>query len=109
MKERLFESMVSVRKERAGTGPHLGLGLYIVRQIAEFHGGTASGFDRPDGSGVVLELRLPAEGMSVRPRGKSRPQGFFLVKPLVARQNVTVDTRASSCFILRPEYHYWYW
>jgi signal transduction histidine kinase len=59
MKERLFESMVSVRKERATREPHLGLGLYIVRHIAEFHGGTATAYDRPDGSGVVFELRFP--------------------------------------------------
>jgi two-component system sensor histidine kinase ChvG len=59
MKERLFESMVSVRSERAAHEPHLGLGLYIVRQIAEFHGGTAGAADRPDGSGAVFEVRLP--------------------------------------------------
>ena len=59
MKERLFESMVSVRRERATREPHLGLGLYIVRQVAEFHGGTAAAFDRADGSGVVFELRFP--------------------------------------------------
>ena len=59
MKERLFESMVSVRKERAAHEPHLGLGLYIVRQIAEFHGGSATAADRADGSGVTFELRFP--------------------------------------------------
>ena len=59
MKERLFESMVSVRPERSTKEPHLGLGLYIVRQIAEFHGGTAAAHDRADGSGVVFELRFP--------------------------------------------------
>ena len=59
MKDRLFESMVSVRKERVPGEPHLGLGLFIVRQIAEFHGGEANASDRPDGSGVVFELRFP--------------------------------------------------
>lgn len=51
--------MVSVRNERAAHEPHLGLGLYIVRQIAEFHGGTAIAADRTDGTGVVFEVRFP--------------------------------------------------
>lgn len=37
----LFDSMVSDRKSGDGN-PHLGLGLYIVRLIAHFHGGTPS-------------------------------------------------------------------
>ncbi len=59
--ERLFDSMISVRKETSGENPHLGLGLYIVRLIAEFHGGKAGAWNRADGSGVVFEIRLPAE------------------------------------------------
>ena len=59
MKERLFDSLVSVRKSAPGDEPHLGLGLYIVRLIAEFHGGRATAMDRPDASGVVFEVRLP--------------------------------------------------
>ena len=59
---RLFDSMISVRKEASGNNPHLGLGLYIVRLIAEFHGGSASARNREDGSGVVIEIRLPAAG-----------------------------------------------
>jgi dedicated sortase system histidine kinase len=60
MKNRLFESMVSVRKDRPAGDPHLGLGLYIVRLIAEFHGGRASASNRADRNGVVVELRFPA-------------------------------------------------
>ena len=32
---------------------------YIVRQIVEFHGGKVRAANRPDGSGVVFELRFP--------------------------------------------------
>ncbi|MDR2000691.1 MAG: hypothetical protein LBP94_04060 [Zoogloeaceae bacterium] len=55
---RLFESMISAR-ERTGSEPHLGLGLYIARLIAEFHGGSIAASDLPDGSGVSVKLSLP--------------------------------------------------
>ena len=38
--------------------PHFGLGLYIVRLIAEFHGGEACASNLPDGAGVRLQVRL---------------------------------------------------
>jgi len=59
MPGKLFESMVSVRNAKTGAEPHLGLGLYIVRLIAEFHGGTAEALDREDSSGVVMKVRCP--------------------------------------------------
>ena len=58
MAGKLFESMISIRKSDA-SGPHLGLGLYIVRLIAEFHGGAAQAMDREDGSGVVVKITTP--------------------------------------------------
>jgi signal transduction histidine kinase len=58
--DRLFDSMISVRKEASSDNPHLGLGLYIVRLIAEFHGGRARARNREDGSGVIFEIRLLA-------------------------------------------------
>jgi signal transduction histidine kinase len=56
---RLFESMISARGERAGSEPHLGLGLYIARLIAEFHGGNIAAANLPDGRGVSVRLTLP--------------------------------------------------
>ncbi len=59
MQGRLFDSMVSVRHDTGGEVPHLGMGLYIVRLIAEFHGGRAQAETRDDGHGVVVSVRLP--------------------------------------------------
>jgi two-component system sensor histidine kinase ChvG len=59
MHGRLFDSMVSVRSEQSRNEPHLGLGLYIVRLIAEFHGGRATAMNRADGAGVIVSVVLP--------------------------------------------------
>jgi dedicated sortase system histidine kinase len=64
MAGRLFDSMVSMRAPdaRKAEAPHLGLGLYIVRLIAEFHGGRAVAANRADGKGVVVTVTLPKSG-----------------------------------------------
>jgi len=59
LRERLFESMVSGRTGEGGETPHLGLGLYVARMIAGFHGGELSAANLADGSGVRFVARLP--------------------------------------------------
>ena len=61
---RLFDSMVSVRGDQASDAPHLGLGLYIVRLIAEAHRGRAMAQNREDGRGVVVTVALPYAAVS---------------------------------------------
>ena len=56
---RLFDSMISLREGSSDSEPHLGLGLYVVRLVAEFHHGSAAARNRADGSGVVVGMRLP--------------------------------------------------
>ena len=58
---RLFDSMVTAREgTRAGDGAHLGLGLYIVRLVAEFHGGRVDAGPARDIRGVRFEVEVPA-------------------------------------------------
>ena len=59
MQGNLFESMVSIR-DKKGEQPHLGLGLYIVRLIVEFHHGSVIARNRQDNCGVEFLINLPA-------------------------------------------------
>jgi two-component system, OmpR family, sensor histidine kinase ChvG len=65
---RLFDSLVSGR--RMGAGAHLGLGLYIVRLVAEHHGGRATARNLPEDAGVEFAVELPKADEST---GRARP------------------------------------
>ena len=57
----LFDSLVSLRERtapREGATPHLGLGLYVVRLVAELHRGRASAANLADGSGAEFTITL---------------------------------------------------
>jgi signal transduction histidine kinase len=58
LQERLFDSLVSLREKR-GAGPHLGLGLYIVRLVAAAHNGSVSAHNLSAGEGVEFLISLP--------------------------------------------------
>jgi len=58
MGARLFDSMVSVRPS-GSAAPHLGLGLYMVRLIVDFHEGAVEIANRARGDGVVASVELP--------------------------------------------------
>lgn len=66
MQGQLFESMISVRSSAGGAAasgradaPHLGLGLFLVRLIAEFHHAEPRATNREDGRGVIVAIDFP--------------------------------------------------
>jgi dedicated sortase system histidine kinase len=60
MVNRLFDSMVSLRSPQpARDGGHLGLGLFIVRLVAEHHGGDVRAMNLAGEGGARFEVELP--------------------------------------------------
>jgi signal transduction histidine kinase len=59
MKDRVFESMISVRPQEKQKEPHLGMGLHIARLIAEYHGGSIRAENRIDVEGVSIGVVFP--------------------------------------------------
>ncbi len=59
MQDRLFESLVSIRTQAPGGVPHLGLGLYLVKLIAQAHKGQAKARNLSDNNGVEFSLEIP--------------------------------------------------
>jgi two-component system, OmpR family, sensor histidine kinase ChvG len=60
MKDRLFDSMVSVRPAGHKGLPHLGLGLHIARLITDFHQGTIYAENLMEAAGVIVVVRMPS-------------------------------------------------
>jgi len=59
MKDRVFDSMVSMRPETKKKQPHLGMGLHIARMITDYHGGSIYADNLLDGDGVIVVVRIP--------------------------------------------------
>jgi len=59
IRDKLFESLWQSRGGKDGDSrPHFGLGLYIVRLIAEFHGGEVAATSLAGDTGARFSVRL---------------------------------------------------
>jgi dedicated sortase system histidine kinase len=61
--DRVFDPMVSYGKTNAKHS-HLGLGLFVVRLIAEYHEGTSRAENRTDKQGVAITVSIPVKNMN---------------------------------------------
>lgn len=80
-RERIFAPFVRSEGTRARSG--YGLGLAIVRGVAEWHGGHVHAINRPDG-GLRIEMTLAGRGTpghDKRPEGKDAPEATDRVPP----------------------------
>lgn len=61
MSSQLFDSLVSIRTSHSlQAAQHLGLGLYIVRLICDFHRANVTASNQSDSSGVIFRIGFPA-------------------------------------------------
>ncbi len=58
VRARLFDSMFEFRRD-SDSKPHFGLGLYIVRLVADFHGGSVFAENLRERGAVRIGVRLP--------------------------------------------------
>jgi signal transduction histidine kinase len=80
-RERVFERFHRVDPGRSRNTGGAGLGLAIVRAIAEAHGGQVRAYERSDGPGTRMELALPrfsasAAGAEEPPFNSDRAEPF---------------------------------
>ena len=70
MLERIFEMFVQGEQTADRVRAGLGLGLTLVRNLVEMHGGTVVARSEGPGTGSVFEVRLPAEPVPQIPEDK---------------------------------------
>jgi PAS domain S-box-containing protein len=93
MQKRVFDIFVQEKSPLAQVRGGLGLGLTLVRSIAELHGGTAEVTSAGRGQGSAFSLRLPvvlrspADGMEAGAAGESAPREQGVRRVLVVDDN----------------------
>jgi two-component system, OmpR family, sensor histidine kinase ChvG len=71
MVDNVFDSMFSIRESNTDNRLHFGMGLYVVRIIAEHHRGSVKATNLFDGKGVSIKVMLPIYLDSKQHKGPS--------------------------------------
>jgi two-component system CheB/CheR fusion protein len=78
---------------RARSGGGLGIGLSLVRQLAQLHGGTVKAFSKGEGRGARFVVWLPADAASAHRRAGEPPTDLSIFEGL---RILVVDDSAES-------------
>lgn len=104
MLSRIFDLFAQAEPSTARTHGGLGIGLTLVKNLVEMHGGTVVARSRGRGTGSEFEVRLPvvmaprAEAAPLRGGGPARPFRVLIVED-------NVDTRETLRRVLELDGH----
>jgi CheY-like chemotaxis protein/two-component sensor histidine kinase len=88
MLPRVFDLFTQVSRSSQGTGGGLGVGLSIVRQLVEMHGGEVTAHSKGPGHGSELTVKLPLlSAPSVEAPAPTKPQTAASRRILIADDN----------------------
>ena len=80
----LFEMLVSQRPEESRL--HFGLGLYVVRVIAEYHGGSVRALNLADNSGVAIVIDMALQEQTEKTAEAETAKARFRFLPQFTRR-----------------------
>ena len=82
LRDRVFERFVRGAGDRGGRSSSSGLGLSIVRAVAESHGGTVALEDAGPGARFVVRLPLAGATPEAAANGRAAPTASSPPRPL---------------------------
>ncbi len=82
----------------------LGIGLALVRRIAELHGGSAEAHSQGEGRGATFVVRFPAIDEAAPPGPASASIGIAAARRILVVED-NDDSRTMLCTLLRAEGH----
>jgi signal transduction histidine kinase/CheY-like chemotaxis protein len=78
---RVFERFTQADSSATRTAGGLGVGLALVRELVELHGGEIEAQNRADGGGAIFTVRLPLQPVATRPAAIELPAGVTAGAP----------------------------
>lgn len=96
----VFDPFMQSRKAMGQAGGGLGIGLALVRELAELHGGSAAAHSDGVGKGTTFVIRLPLADTAHNERAAAMPGEPAAARPVASRRVLIADDNTDAAMSL---------